>query len=166
MIEQTALTHLICRALYTLKREYGGTISVYRLNDVAVNRRTGVKTVDRDVFVVDRAVVLPVTVTREVIQSISQISADKKFVMGGQFVQGKRTFIVEVRDLPDGFALKDDDWVVYRDKRYDLESIQEFENRAGWIVVGTELPDRRPEQIFPLSADSLFRPSSSAGATP
>ena len=97
------LNRMIQRTLYSLKRQYGGTVSVYRPNDAETDVRTGRKTIDKDVFVVRRAVVLPVKVSREVIQSISQISANKAFVYGGNFDSGLRKFIIDARDLPKGF---------------------------------------------------------------
>ena len=76
----STLNRMIQQTLYSLKQQYGGTVSVYRLNDAETDVRTGRKTINKDVFVIRRAVILPVTVSRSVIQSISQISANKAFV--------------------------------------------------------------------------------------
>jgi hypothetical protein len=150
------LNRMIQRTLYSLKRQYGGTVSVYRLNDAETDVRTGRKRIDKDVFVVRRAVVLPVKVSREVIQSISQISANKAFVYGGSFDSGLRKFILDARDLPEGFELTNDDWLAYGGRRYEIKAIWEFEFGAAWIVVGKELMGRVPEQVHPLVADSLL----------
>lgn len=142
--------------LYSLKREYGNTLSLYRQISTTVDRATGVKTVSKEVVEIQRAVILPATLTREVIQSISQISHNKEFVVGGQFVQGRRTFVLDALDLPEGFVLKDDDWIVYRNRRYDIKAIEEFDVEAGWLVIGQERPDLRPEQVYPLAVDDLL----------
>ncbi len=150
------LNRMIQQTLYSLKRQYGGTLSVYRLNDAETDVRTGRKTIDKDVFVVRRAIVLPVKVSREVLQSISQISANKAFVYGGSFDSGLRKFIIDARDLPAGFEFTNDDWLVYNGRRYEIKAIWEFKFGAAWIVVGKELMGRTAEQVHLVVADSLL----------
>ena len=153
---ERALTRMIRQTMYAMKRQYGGRIDVYRLNDVETNLRTGEKTIDKDCFHLRRAVILPVRISRDVVQSISQISANKKFVYGANFDAGKRTFVIDSRDLPEGFQFENDYWIVYRNRRYDLEAIQELEFAAGWIINGAEVMGRRPEQSFFANADDLL----------
>ena len=150
------LNRMIQRTLYSLKRQYGGTVSVYRLNDAQTDVRTGRKTIDKDVFVVRRAIILPVKVSREVIQSISQISANKAFVYGGSFDSGLRKFIIDARDMPEGFEFTSDDWLVYDGRRYEIKALWEFEFGAAWVIVGKELMGRAPEQVHLAAADSLL----------
>lgn len=157
------LNRMIRQTLYSLKRQYGGTVSVYRLNDAQTDVRTGRKTIDKDVFVVRRAVILPVKVSRKVIQSISQISANKAFVYGASFDSGLRKFIIDARDLPEGFELTSDDWLVYNGRRYEIKAIWEFEFGAAWIVVGKELMGRIAEQVHLVAADSLLSLATGAG---
>ena len=147
---------LIRQSLYALKRQYGGAIEVYRLEDAETDLRTGKKTVCKSVFPIRRAVILPAQLQREVIQSISQISANKKFVQGGTFDRGHRNFIVDARDLPCGFEFTGDDWIVFRSRRYEIKQVFEFEFQAGWVVTGREILGRIPEQIFPVKADDLL----------
>ncbi|REJ65634.1 MAG: hypothetical protein DWQ31_16980 [Planctomycetota bacterium] len=151
-----SLTRRIQHNLYMLKRQYGGTVSVYRLNDSRTDVRTGDKTIDKNVFVVDRAIILPVKISREVIQSISQISANKAFVYGGSFDAGVRQFIIDTRDLPAGFLFTNDDWLVYNHRRYEIKAINEFEFAAAWVLIGKEIMGRVPEQIFPVAADNFI----------
>jgi hypothetical protein len=159
---ERALQRMIWQSMYALKRQYGGRIDVYRLNDVETNLRTGEKTIDKDCFHLRRAVILPVRISRDVVQSISQISANKKFVYGANFDAGKRAFVIDSRDLPEGFQFKNDDWIVYRSRRYDLEAIQELEFSAGWIITGSEVMGRTPEQSFFAKADDLMDVESEA----
>lgn len=153
---ERALTRLIRQSMYALKRQFGGRIDVYRLNDTETDLKTGVKTIDKDCFHIRRAVILPVRISRDVVQSISQISANKKFVYGASFDAGKRTFVIDSRDLPNGFRFGNDDWIVYRSRRYDLAAIQELEFEAGWIIEGAEVMGRRPEQSFNANADDYL----------
>lgn len=157
------LNRMIQRTLYSLKRQYGGTVSVYRLNDAQTDVRTGRKTIDKDIFMVQRAVILPVKVSREVIQSISQISANKAFVYGGSFDSGLSKFIIDARDLPEGFVFTNDDWLVYNGRRYEIKAIWEFEFGAAWVIVGKELMGRVPELVHLVAAESLLSLATGAG---
>jgi hypothetical protein len=150
-----ALRNLIRQSLYNLKRQYGGTIDVYRLTTSAVDQKTGVVSVTRQVTRINRAVVLPSMIHAEIKKSISQISANKMFVVGGQYDAATRNFIIDRQDGPD-LQLTLQHWIVYRNRKFEIKQIQEFEFEAGWIVTTRELIGEVPEQILELSADNLL----------
>ncbi len=149
------LKRLIQRTLYMLKRQYGGTINIYSLSDSSTNQETGVTSISKNVVHVNRAVVLPARMTREVRKSISQISANKMFVVGGTYDAGRRIFIVDRNDAP-GLVITSNAYIVYRNRKYEIESFQEYEFEAGWTIVGKELVGEVPEQIHTLRADNLL----------
>lgn len=133
------------QVLYSLKRQYGFRIDIYKLLGSETDVRTGVKTVTKQKFVVYKAVVLPATISREVQQSISEISANKEFVTGGTFDIGARTFIIDRRDCPTLPSLTADDWIVYDGKKYQIKTAQCFEPNAGWIIKARALEGEVPE---------------------
>jgi hypothetical protein len=147
------MNRFIRRTLYSLKRQYGGRVDVYKLNTTATDYETGEKTYERTMVTVPKCIVLPVKIQREAVQSISQISANKMFVYGGTYDAGTRTFIIDARDLPDDYEITNDDWLVYNGRRYDMKSITEFEQHTGWVIVGKEVKGVRPEQIFHMKTD-------------
>jgi hypothetical protein len=158
------LSQRIRQALYSLKREYGaGPLSIYTFGGTTVALNTGVKTVTKSVTVVSRVIVLPAKVTRDVVQTISMISANKQFVYGGSYDSRARTFIIDRRDTP-SLELKDDDWFVFESRRYEIKSIQEFENNSAWVVVGRQVIGEIPEQIHLLKADHFLDLSSMAAS--
>jgi hypothetical protein len=71
---ELSLKRTIKRTLYMMLREYGGTIDIYTLTSSTTNQETGVTAIVKDVVHVDRAVVLPAKILKEVRKSISQIS--------------------------------------------------------------------------------------------
>lgn len=146
--ENRSLNRFIRRTLYSLKRQYGSRIDVYQLNDADTDYQTGEKTVSKTVYIVRKCIVLPVKIARELVQSISQISANKMFVYGGSYDAGTRLFIVDARDMPNDYEFKNDDWIVYNGRRYDIKSIEEFEQHTAWSIVGREVKGVRPEQVF------------------
>jgi hypothetical protein len=134
-----SLNRQIQRVLYALKRQYGGAIVIYQNQSVATDPKTGEVTRTKTAVRIQRAVVLPVTVSREVKQAISVISANKMAVSGGSgFETGKRLFIIERRDAP-SLTLTASDWIGYDGRRYAIESFEEYEFSSAWIVVGKAL---------------------------
>ena len=152
---ELSLKRTIKRTLYMMLRQYGGTIDIYTLTSSTTNQETGVTTIVKEVVHVNRAVVLPAKILKEVRKSISQISANKMFVVGGTYDAGARIFIVDRDDAPD-LELTSNSYLVYRNRKYEIQSFQEYEFEAGWIIVGRELIGEVPEQVYLLNADSLL----------
>ena len=144
------------QVLYSLKRLYGGSIDIYTINSSVTNQETGVTTLSKDIVHVDRAIVLPARKVKEVRKSISQISANKMFVVGGTYDAGRRIFILDRLDTP-SLTLTNNSYLVYRDRKYEFESVEEFEFESAWVIIGRELVGEVPEQIHLLKADNLLQ---------
>ena len=132
------LNQRIRQTLYVLKRQYGGTIVVYQNGTVTTDAKTGEVTRTKMATRIQRVIVLPVTISREVKQSISLISANKQMVTGGGYEAGKRLFIIDRRDCPN-LVLKESDWLVYNRRKYAIENFEEYEFDAAYIIHGKEL---------------------------
>ena len=128
------LIRFIRRNIRTLKREYGNPITVYQQGVVSTDYDTGVKTEAHTSAYISRAVVLPVRLRRDVIQTISMISVNKKVVQGGSHDAGIRNFIIDRADVPSVYTLKEDDWIVYDGARYDIKQVDEYEYKTAWLV--------------------------------
>jgi hypothetical protein len=128
------LIRFIRRNITQLKREYGNPITVYQLESASTSYETGVKTETHNSVFIRRAVVLPVTLTRAVVQTISMISANKQVVQGGTFDPGLRTFIIDRRDVPSTYELHQDDWITFDGFRYDIKKVDEYEYKTAWLV--------------------------------
>lgn len=144
------------RALYMLKREYGARIDIYKLVSADVDVRTGNRTVNKTVYPITRAIVMPEIVDRAVKQSISLISSNKEFVTGGTHDKGTRDFIIDRRDCPDLPELTQDDWLVYDGDKYQIKTVEDFEVHAGWVVTATKQVGETPEQIVLSRADHFL----------
>lgn len=144
------------RALYSLKRDYGARIDIYKLNSSTTDERTGTKSINKTVFPIQRGIVMPVKLDRVAQQSIAYISNNKEFVSGGTYDVGTRDFIVDRRDCPTLPTLTADDWIVFNSRKYQIKNVQTFEVDAGWIIAARELAGEVPEQIFIAKADNLL----------
>ena len=161
------LIKFIRRNIYRMKREYGGSISVYILGAVSTDYETGVKTAAKTAHHIKRAVVLPSRISRDAVQSISLISANKKIVQGGTYDVATRTFIIDRRDAPDITAIGEDDWVVYDNKRYEIKWIDEFEQQTAWVIVARAVTGAPLDQEIPetRSQDLAIEQVASASVT-
>lgn len=139
------LNKLVRNCVYLLKRRFGGSITLYRLSAASTDLATGVKTQSHSSIEIDRAIVLPVKIDRDIIQSVATLSANKKMVMGGSFESGVRVFIIDRADAP-GYDLTNDDWIVYKHKRYDIVSVEEFEQRKAWLVTAKVIEESTTQE--------------------
>ena len=139
------LIRFIRRCIRQMKKEYGSAITVYHITDTSTNLTTGVRETTKDSVYIRRAVVLPNVLTRDSVQSISLISANKQVVQGGTYDPGTRRFIIDRTDAP-AWCLRQDDWIVYDSKKYEIKTIEEFEQATAWLIVAREVKSHVPEQ--------------------
>ena len=128
------LNQIIRRVIYALKREYGNSITIYVLGTSTRDVETGILTETHTSYEIARAPVLPAKVMPEVVKNISMISANKKFAFGGYFDTSTRLFLIDRRDVPDISELTNHDWIIYRDKRFDITNFFELEYSTSWMV--------------------------------
>jgi len=151
------VTIRIRNTIYKLKRLYGGSIFLYRQGNPTTDTKTGVKTwPGRTVITISRVIILPVKIERTQTQTISMISSDKQFVYGGTYDRASRWFYIDPRDLPIGYEIAQDDWIVYGGKKYEIKQVKDNEFDTLWEVMGTELIGVIPEQIHNLTGYSIL----------
>ena len=159
----SSLTPLVEQALYMLKRRYGAPIDLYVVGDVTTDTRTGNRSVDKTVYPIDKAIVLPAKLDRSDKRGISLISANKTLVQGGFYDTATRRFLVDRSDVPCLTRLTENDYLVFKGRKYEFVSVTEFEDDAGWVIIGKAVMGEVPEQIFLVSADNLMSLDDSAG---
>jgi hypothetical protein len=155
------ISRRINQSLYSLKRLWGGSFSIYSVGDATVNHLDGTQQEPATVVHIRRGIILPGKHIRDVKQTISMISANKSFVFGGSYDRTARTFIVDRGDAPT-LNLTESDYIIYDGKRYEVKEFQEYEFDSAWIIAGQAIEGEVPRQIRLLSADNLIRLSQSA----
>lgn len=116
-------------ALYMLKRQYGGSLTVYKQTGSVVDYETGQLSVTATAYPIPLAVILP-TVWRRVRKST--MSKDTQGPIGSRDV-GLKSFIIDRADI-NGISLTPSDWIVYAGWKYQIEEIDASEFDAGWLV--------------------------------
>jgi hypothetical protein len=122
-------------ALYSLKRQYGGPIVIYRLLNSAVDDETGEVTTNTLSYRVYRAIILPATMTRELLKDLASTPAIKQLMAGGGYDRSRRVFIVDRRDVRD-LTISLEDWLVWNGGKFQFEKIEELEFDTGWVITG------------------------------
>ncbi len=147
----------IAHNIYAMKRQYGALILIRRKLSAPADPKTGNAAASVQTWLVRRAPVLPEDISRDAKQSISLITAQKQMVQGGGFDVGKRTFLIDWKDMPRDFTLQKDDWIVFDNRHYDIDTISEYGYKAAWIVVAKELRGRSEgmDIIAPDATDYL-----------
>jgi hypothetical protein len=163
MTGNSTLTRLIKRTVYDLKRRYGDRVDVYTLLSSESDPQKGTVSTEVDVFVVDRAIVLPSRLSKAEHRTISIISANKAILQGGHYEADARNFLIDRDDLP-GVTLTTSSWIVYQGRKYAIESLNDYEFDMGWIVTARALTGEKPQQVFKLKAENFVEWGSDAEA--
>jgi len=145
------------QVLGSLKKQHGSPVQVYKSVSESVNWSAGTRSSVDNCIEVDNCIVLPVKVNSEIVQSISLISANKPFMMGGYYGTGKRNFIFdfeERRGLPNTYEWDLSDWIIVDDPftgtlhRYDVASFEELHFGSGWLVTGVRVQGVTPQRVL------------------
>lgn len=158
------ISHQSKLALYSLKRQYGGSIDIYKAVSSGTDLETGIQTEVPEVTTIEEAIILPSKVTREVRQTISAISANKQFVYGGQYDEAQRVVVIDRNDAPD-LELDKDDWVVYRNRRWQVDNFYSNEFDAAYIVEIKQVLDSPAHQIRSSKTEQFVSFGNNAQAT-
>jgi hypothetical protein len=77
------------------------------------------------------------------------------FSYGGALDARTRMFIIDQEDAP-SLNLQKDSWIVFRNKKYSIKSINDYDFRTAWVVVAQEQVGVVPEQIYVRMADDFL----------
>ena len=149
------LNRLAPLIVYTLKRQYGGQIDIYKLLSSETGARTGEKVVSTTVYRVKRAIVFPAGYSRTRMPPVTGVTG---FVASGSRDLSVRDFLVDRKDTK-GLELSADDWIVYKGKKYQVKSFEECEIDAAWLITAKQLVGEIPQQVVSVKAESGLRMS-------
>lgn len=138
----------IKEVIYSLKRDYGGPIDIYQNVDIVVDRATGQQTMSKNKWHVNRAIRLPRGIHRDAIFTSTGKTA---FAYGNEIQLADRQIIVDLKDLPPGFKMGDENWYVIMDKqRFEVKSVEEYDNNAALYIILKQLTAAPLEQIVEI----------------
>jgi len=125
--------------IYRLKREFGVSIVIRRLQSDGYDLETGVHTPVYADYTVRRAVVLPNRGVREFSYDLSFIAANKNFTYGGFFDSSTKQILVDAKDLPKNFIPTENDICVYEERPYIIKEIVRAEVGYAYMITCKEV---------------------------
>ncbi len=138
---------LIRHTFYKLKRRLGVPAAIYKEAIGATNRKTGVKNVTRTVNNVRKMILLPVRRMPKFAYDLTWVASNKNFTYGAYFQTGDREALVDGRDLPKGYMIENQDYIVFKGKRYDIKEVHQFDD-FGFYVLLRQTQEAKPYQIL------------------
>lgn len=110
------------KIIYNLKRQFGLLMYVqYPSGNDVYNLETGEITRTITDIKIKRGVLLPEDTMRKFIYDLSFIAANKNFTYGGFFEKGSRVVLIDVKDLPKGFIIKNEMYINFHNRRYEIQ---------------------------------------------
>ena len=107
--------------VYELKRSHGVEATLRKRGTDTYNVRTGETTRDVTDITIRRVVVLPAKITRDFFYDLSYVAANKNFAEGGFADINKSVAIVDVRDLPSGITIDNNDSITINGNEYEVD---------------------------------------------
>lgn len=141
-----AINTFIKRAVYSLKRRYGVSTDLYVFIESNTNLDTGEKSVIKNKYKINRAILLPPRGSRDFDYDLSFIAANKNFTYGGVFEKRIRDFIFDKRDLPKNYIANRDDYLVVDTKRYNIKLTTELDFAIH--IIAEQIEGDNPQQLL------------------
>ena len=129
-------------SMYVHKRQHGAAVVVRRKVQVQSDPETGATQWQIKAWKIPRVIVLPEKRQREVRQNAGAMAANRAIIQGSSFDTGGRHFLFDRREVPPDLVLQKDDWIVFNNRHYDIESIADYEYDTAWLVIAKELKGR------------------------
>lgn len=143
--------------LYSLKREYGVSISIYRNTVGDSDLITGEKSITRISYDIKRAIVMPIKFETTQFYTAAYLKFAREFAYGASKDINSKRIIVDGSDLPKTFELKPEDSLVYSGKRFEIKFLERLEYSLGYQLVAQELTGTPPNQIINLKITDNIR---------
>lgn len=141
----------IRRNLYSLKKDYGKPIDIYT-KSVILSYETGKQIVTKNKIRIRKAIVLPSIESFRGKQVYERAFLTGNPTYGSSFEVQDRIVIIDQRDLPKGFTIATDDYVIidpssHHAARYEVKTITDYEFDTG-IILG--LKTAKGGQLFQI----------------
>lgn len=118
--------------LYKLKQEYCSKITIYRQIISETNLKTGSKNITLNRYEIRNAVVLPIRFETKMQYSAAYLKAGREFAYGAYLDQDMKNIIIDGWDLPTGFEIIPEDFVIYKNNKYEIVNSEKLEEFKGY----------------------------------
>lgn len=130
--------HYMKHILYKLKMQFGDNIQIYTPETKILNTQTGVTVQPYSLINIQRAIPTPSKLNTIFKYSKSFVSTNRQFAEGGFFDTEIKDFLIDAKDLPSGFVLTTQQYIIHQDKRYNIKEIDNIGNGTAYIVIAQQ----------------------------
>jgi hypothetical protein len=134
--------------IYQLKKDYGTRMSLRNPTSSDQDRKTGTVLVSYQILKIRRGIWLPEKLVPSFVYDLSFIAANKNFTYGGLFGAGSRVVIVDGKDVPSTFIIKEDTQLVIDKVVYSIKNVDQIVNRLGYLLTVTTLSSLESSDEF------------------
>ena len=134
--------------LYQLKRDFPSSLRLRNLIDASSNKKTGVITRHYSTLEIRRGILLPTMMTPSFIYDLSFIAANKNFTYGGLFGSRTRLIIIDGKDVPSSFTIKEDTQVLLDDQVFLTKKVEKLVNGLGYLLTVSSLSNAEESEFF------------------
>jgi len=140
-----------------LQTEYGSDedVSIYKRTSSGVDLKTGIPNQTLDVTTFCDVIVLPANVFAKFVQNVPKTAPDRPFIYGGTWPTSSRAFLIDPDDGAD-LNLTEEDWIVYRGRKYEILKFTEFEVDEAWIIFADAVHGDVGCQVFEVCAEDTL----------
>jgi hypothetical protein len=146
----------IRQTIYTLKRQYGVKAELYSITDIQSNLETGEKTLQKIVYKINKAVFLP----RKIFSELIALIGGQR--LGNRVDKQTRFLLIDGKDLPKEYELRQKDYVLIQHQRYNISDIKIFDNNLGYVLTITKITGESPRAIIEESSKDRINISQEA----
>jgi hypothetical protein len=157
------VSRVLRQIMYQLKRGYGTAGALYRITPGTTNLETGQKSITRVKYSIDRMVVLPFKFTSQGFYGSALLKAGREFSYGGFQEQDLKYVIVDGLDLPEGFEVLPEDYLIFEHKKFEIVNIEKLEDGLGYKLVANFLRGSIPNEVHEASIYQSIRLTQAAG---
>lgn len=138
----------------SLKRSFGRTVYIYRVDDYVADVTAGVATSSYSVARISKGILLPKHSDRKFVYDISFLKANSSFTEGGFFDADSRELLIDKKDLP--FEVDQNGYVLADHIRYKINKSEQVEGRYVLITMTAIEGSKAFEIHMPVSTLELI----------
>lgn len=142
--------------LYELKKDFGVKGALYKIASNSNDLGTGVKTLTKTKYSINKIIVLPKSYITAKIYSLSYIAANKNFTYGAYFNKDTKVFLIEKRDI-NNVDIKPEDYLIIEHERFEIKELQEAELNLAYIVIANKVDGQFNGEIHDLNVIQKMR---------
>lgn len=138
------MNHHLRESLYQLKKDYGRPIGLYK-RTTSITVTTGHKVLVRQKIHIRKAIILP---SLDTIRGSLDSALSKP---GGYIEIADQNVIIDPRELPKGFIVEPDDYVIFDDHtRYEVQSVDTVQFQGGLMLYLKRSKGAQISQIYDI----------------